>query len=897
MLFSVMQVFSSEATITDVDSSVVTSLHITVDVDTNTSEIITPEVDGTTLISTTDTGGARIIEYSGDQSMEMYLDILQGIQYTNTADEPTSGTVVLLVQVFTLNATSGGQAGSNIAQATIDILPVNDNDPVFSEPAYTAMVSEAASVGETVLRVVATDADLYGSGGITYEIEGSSEEFEINSITGVIATARNLDAENTSSYELVVIASDNYRDSPRSSAASVFILVTDINDHPPVFSSSQYFGSVRENAAGGYTVVSITATDNDITSANNDITYELLTNEIGSGSGAGDLTPLPPHQTTPLPFTIDSMTGEISVAEGAEIDFETVTEYSLEVLATDSGEPPLTASADVLISVVNLNDEPPIFTQNQYTGSVSDDSIAGTFILTVSATDADSVGIAYSITGSEYLDIDSFTGEVTLKMPVDFIGTPSLMATVIANDTGSPPLIGEAEIVINVVNVNNNPPIFSQDSYTFSASEGTMLETVVNATDADEDTITYLITEGDEGTFSLDAVTGVLTTVSTLDYETQSVYQLTVAATDDLFTSHAIITIEVEDINDNPPVFTSSQYSASIPESLSLGSYITQVSAVDADTGTNAAIIYSITGSGEIFTIEQDTGIIRIDEEVDFESDSGPFLVQVAATNTEPPFFNTSATVVILVSDSNDNHPILSLDTLSYDYFEGSPPLHIASSITITDADSSSHLLASCEVTLERGECLLESSELRETCGDCDSTCGEVVAVTDTPTSIESTIQVHPTGQVVRFSGDLSEIDYQSLLSTLTYVSLAPEPAPGRRSVFVQCHDRNHSSNILELSLNLIPVNDNPITIVTDSRRLTLREGDPPLLVASGDSVVLTDRDFNPQVSWLRVTLVGARDPDRESLSLEDGVQSGLDITVNQTNPLEIYQVFCPAYT
>ena len=872
-----------------------TSLLITVIEETPGSSFITPPVDGTTQTSTPGPNGGREIVYSGEQPVEVYLEALRAVQFVNTADEPSPGTNSLLVQVFTLNQTPGDPAGSNIATATISIFAVNDNHPVFSQNVYTGVVSEAAPMGEVVVTVEASDSDFYGSTVITYEFEEQNEDFEINPTSGVITTARELDAETTSSYEFIVIASDNDGGSPRISTVSVVISVADVNDNTPVFGLSLYFASVIENAVGGQSVITVTATDSDITSPNNDITFEIQTNEIGSGSGS--LTPLPPQQVTPLPFTIDPRTGEIRVAEFAEIDFEAVSEYLLVVVASDSGDPSLTASVEVVVSVLNENDEAPVFYQPSYTGSVPEDSAVGTPILTVQAFDADSVSITYSIDNNEYLDIDPLTGVVSLTRMLDFVTTPSLTATVFANDMGSPPRIGQASVMITVVNINNNPPVFSQSSYTFSVSEDTVLEVVLVATDDDQDSLAYSIVEGPGNIFTLDTDTGSLATSPgvVLDFETQSVYLLTVAATDGVFTAHVGVTVVLEDANDNSPVFSSSQYSVTISEALPVGSFVAQATAEDADTGSNAEILYSLRDNSGFFIIEPNTGIITTAVGIDFEGNSGPFIVQVVAENTEPPFLNSSATVTILVSDSNDNHPVLSLEQLNYDYFEHSSPLPIASGISITDADSNTHLLTSCDVTLDRGECQLDTFELRETCGDCEFTCGDELGFRDQLNILESTLEVYPTGQVLRFTGNVSEAGYQSVLSTLTYVNLALEPQPGIRSVRIQCHDTHLPSNTLELSINIIPINDNPTTIVTGSQRLRFQEGDAPLPVAINAAVTLSDEDTTgAEIAWMQVSLLDFQDPVREILSITD-VGEGQEILVNQTNSLEYYQVL-PTY-
>ena len=876
--------FSSDATITDVDSSTITSLLMIVIEQPLGSEIVTPTVDGVT--STINDG---VIEYSGEQSIEAYLDLLRSIQYVNTEDEPVPGSVHLLVQVFTTNSTSGGQAASNVAEVVIEVVPLNDNDPMFSEDSYSLSVDEKSPTGQVVGTVSATDADIYSESLITYEME--SEEFDIHSTSGVITTTQILDAEMASSYQLMVIASDNDGVSPRISTVSVTISVLDLNDNSPVFNLTHYTATVTENAASGVTILTVSAIDDDIAPANNNITYELWTfgTDVGSGSGASPLTPLPPQ----LPFIIDSTSGEMRVAENAIVDYETVTEYALLVTATDSGEPPNTGSAEITVLVGDENDEFPVFTQTVYTGSVPDDATPGTPILTVVATDIDSADITYSIESTDYLEIDSLTGEVSLKRAVDFTITPSLTAVVIANDTGSPPRTGEATVSVVVVNVNNNPPVFSQDGYTVSITEGAELLVVVNATDADLDQITYISIEGFDDLFSLDATTGVisLSPGAELDYESQSLYVLTVAASDGVFTTDTSVTVEVEDANDNPPFFTSGRHVV-IPESLAMGSVVTQATAEDADSGSNAEIEYSLLNGGEIFVIETDTGIIRLQSEIDFESERGPFELQVVAKNTAPPFLNSSITITIAVSDTNDNIPFLSISSSSLTYYENSPPLPIAPSLTITDADSSSHLLTSCDVTFVRDECL----ELQKVCGDCYLACGEeLIFAQETVGNLDFEIETTTTEIAVRVFGNGTEAQYQAVLSSLTYFNQAPEPVLERRNISIQCRDQLHSSNVLDLTLDIFPVNDNPIRVESESQQLTFQEGDTSLIVGG---LTLTDLDVSAKAAWLRVSLAGSRDLVREAVSVDTdsvsggGVQVGQDIVINMTAFLQNYQVW-----
>lgn len=889
------------------DTPTVAALYIVIDQEPAGSDIILPPAGEVEMNTTTDSMGRTVLSYSGEQPMGTYLQILESLQYTNSEDEPMPGSVRLLIQVFTPSEVAGAVLASNVAEATIEIVPVNDNTPMFSQTNYSGEVDENLPSGTIVLTVEASDGDVYSGVSITYQIAGETSGFYIDSSSGDIFTSQPLDAETNSLYQLMVIASDNDGSSPQTSSILVTISVLDVNDYPPVFNRTRYVSSVRESVGGGEDVLVVTATDGDLTPANSAITYELQYSLLDGGSGSGHLTPLPPQQSAPIPFTINSTTGVIAVADGAAIDYEAVTEYSLQVVATDSGLPRLSSSAEVTIFIENENDRRPQFTQSLYIGVVAEDTAVGTAILTVSATDEDSLNITYKIEDTEYLEVDSISGVVTLNMPVDYSVTPLLTAVVVACDDGSPPLVGLANLSIEVVNINNNVPVFSEDSYIFTVIEGQPLRDQVMATDRDEDMITYSEHSGFQEMFTLNSTTGVITTLPgiDLDFETQQMYILTVEATDGIFTSSATVTVAVEDVNDNAPSFVNAQYSATIPESSAPGSSILQVKAEDRDSGSNAAIVYSISDLGGMFGIGPETGVVTLEQEVDFEVNSGPFVITVVAENSQPPFLNDTAVVIVSVSDSNDNHPILSLSTLRYSYVEDSPPIPIAADLTITDVDTHIHLLSSCEATLERGFCQLSTSELTNACGsgdsECIAVCAEEISI-DTSLGVSRPLElfavIDNTSQTLVLSGNGSETDYRTLLSSLTYFNRAPEPSLGTRRVLIQCLDGGLVSNTLVISIDVILTNDNPILIEAQPQHLSFIEGNTFLPVGQLVQLQLIDLDFDPEATWVEVTLENPRDPLRERLSVNStsvdggGVVSGLNIFVNQTSSLQNYQVW-----
>lgn len=889
------------------DTPSVAALHIIVDQQPAGSDIILPPSVEVDMNTTIDSMGRTVLSYTGEQPIGTYLQILESLQYINNENEPMPGSVRLLIQVFTPSEVSGSALASNVAEATIEVVPLNDNTPVFSLTNYSGEVEENLPSGSVVLTVEATDADIYSGASITYQIAGETSDFYIDPTSGEIFTRQPLDAETNSLYQLMVIASDNDGSSPQTSSSLITILVLDVNDHTPVFNRTHYVSSVRENAAGGETVLAVTATDGDLTPANSAITYELQYDLLDGGSGSGHLTPLPPQQSKPIPFSINPTTGVIAVVDGAGIDYEAVTVYSLQVVATDSGVPPLSSSADVTIFIENENDRRPQFTQSLYTGIVTEDSPVGTAILTVSATDEDSVNVTYKIENTEYLEVDSKSGQVTLKMAVDFSVTPVVTAVVVACDNGIPPLVGLANLSIEVMNINNNPPMFSEESYTFTVIEGQPLREQVIATDRDEDTITYSAQSGFQETFTINSTSGVITSLPgiELDYETQQLYILTIEATDGTFTSTVTVNVAVEDVNDNAPSFVDAQYSATLPESSAPGSSVVQVEAEDRDSGSNAAIVYSIANPGGVFGIGAETGIVTLEQEVDFEANSGPFVFTVVAENSQPPFWNDTTVVIVSVSDSNDNHPILSLSTLRYNYVEGSPPISIASDLTITDVDTHIHLLSSCEVTLVRGSCQLSSSELTNACGssnsECIALCAEEISIDSslgTSRPLELSIVMNDTSQTLVVSGNGSETDYQTVLSSLTYFNLALEPSLGTRQVSMKCQDGGLVSNTLVILIDVILTNDNPILIEADPQHLSFLEGNTIIPVGRLVQLRLIDLDFDPEAAWVEVTLENPREPLSERVSVNStsvdggGVVSGLNILVNQTSSLQSYQVW-----
>ena len=855
-------------------------------------------------------GGTRTITYNGTDTIEAYMSLLTSLEFFNNLDEPRVGERRLTVQLFAPTDLPGEYLTSNVAEITIDVLSLNDNDPVFSQDLYNGSVVEMSPIGTiTGVIVMATDNDIYGDTSITYDIVPPNSNFFIDPVSGVILTNAVTDAEVDSFHSFTVVAMDNDGPRSRSGSAMVYIEVIDVNDNPPAFNQSSYTVSVSESAPVQIIILRLTAEDADSSLVNSNVRYEILPPELGSGIPTDPLPESPLDPVIDVPFVIDPVTGEISLSES--LDYETTQQFSFSVQASDSGSPTMTAITQITVLVEDANDNVPRFTNAPYSVTLNESLPAPMNVLTVSAIDSDSGAngeIRYSLSGTELFAVDPLSGVVSLIMPLDYELQQSLNFTVIASDSGSPPQSAEQQALITILNVNDNSPKFSQDSYEFSIPENSMLSIEVVATDEDSDQIFFVSSSGFSPYFELDSSTGVITNTQgfTLDYETQQQFELVVEATDGLFSSFANVTINVLDQNDLEPTFVLPTYSATINESLPVGSSVLQVRATDGDSGSNAEIEYTLDSSeGSVpFSINSQTGQIIVASALDFESLPTRYTFSVMARNTAPPYFNDTAVVTIELTDTNDIRPVLSLDQINIDFIENSDAELIAANIVVTDADSADHPITLCSVILGQEFCDLPEVDI----------CHESVSVNETSaTQLGLTVTVldEIENQTVIITGSASELVYQQVLASLEYANMAEEPLPGVRSVSIQCFDGDFASNVLQISINVQLIDEFCPIIEASQLSFNYTEESGALTVGDLAKFALSDQDRTPHdtLMQLQITLRNRLDGEYEiitalstfglEISSPDSVGSGMAITpdtlsIMATGPasLSLYEQF-----
>uniref|UniRef100_A0A8D3E5A0 Cadherin, EGF LAG seven-pass G-type receptor 3 n=1 Tax=Scophthalmus maximus TaxID=52904 RepID=A0A8D3E5A0_SCOMX len=563
----------------------------------------------------------------------------------------------------------------------ITVLDENDNVPQFSEKRYVVAVKEDVRPHSEILRVSATDRDKDSNAAVHYNIiSGNSRgQFSIDSVTGEIQVVAPLDYESEREYTLRVRAQDNGRPPLSNNTGIVSVQVTDVNDNPPIFVSTPFQASVLESAPVGSSILHIQAIDTDSVD-NARLEYRLT----GTSSDT--------------PFVINSATGWVTVS--TILDRESVEHYFFGVEARDYGMPPLSATASVTITVMDVNDNRPEFLQKEYYSRLNEDAVVGTSVMTVTAVDRDvNSAVTYQITGGNTrnrfaISTAGGAGLLSLALPLDYKQERRYVLTVTASDRT---LHDTCQVHINITDANTHRPVFQSAHYSVSVNEdrppGSTV-VVISATDDDvgeNARITYFL-EDNIPQFRIDPGTGAITLQAELDYEDQMTYTLAITAKDNGIPQKSDTTyveVNVNDVNDNAPQFLSPRYQGTVSEDAPPFTSVLQISATDRDAHANGRVQYTFQngedGDGD-FTIEPTSGIVRTVRRLDRESVPFYELTAYAVDRGVPPQ-RTPVHIQVTVLDVNDNAPVFPADDFEVLVKENSVVGSVVAQITATDPD------------------------------------------------------------------------------------------------------------------------------------------------------------------------------------------------------------------
>ncbi len=558
-----------------------------------------------------------------------------------------------------------------VISVVVHVLDLNDHAPVFSQSEVSIPISESVMPGATYILPTAMDPDSGVFGVRSYSLIPRSADFGlvVTNTSGTIEDIRlalrhKLDREVQTDYTLHLVAYDG--GSPRKSGSiTIQVSVQDSNDNSPRFDNSTYVVSVLENAVPGTPVVKLHATDPD-QGLSGKVMYSLATD--GSSS-------------VPSSFQIDSNTGQIVVLE--PLDYEKEAIHNLLVTAKDSGPDSVPTHARVTVHVVDVNDHAPSVNVNPLTNNgrpeVAEDTAEGQFVAHISVVDEDGgeSGDAQCALDNDYFYMEPiYRNEYKLitKKPIDREIDSYVTLTIHCSDNGDPPLTSVQKVNITVLDINDNTPRFTRNSYSVTVKENNTVGShilTVNATDADSGSnsrVTYRLSSDARGLVRVEPGTGVIRTDGIFDYEARKYLQFTVTATDGGSpprSSSATVVLNILDVNDEAPKFDAANYNFATFENQPPNTEIGKVSATDGDSPPYNVFHYEIRAAGgvkDLFTVDKDDGRITTLNMLDREYlQNYSFLV--LAINPGFPSLTSTANITVHVADVNDNAPMFIFPT------------------------------------------------------------------------------------------------------------------------------------------------------------------------------------------------------------------------------------------
>ncbi len=553
----------------------------------------------------------------------------------------------------------------------IEIQDINDNAPNFHTKDATLKIPEVIAPGARFTLESAEDLDVGSNSLKTYSLSNNNY-FRLNvktlkdgRIVPELVVEKPLDREKESRHKLILTALDG--GNPVKSGTSVLqIIIQDINDNEPKFEVTAYKASVLERAVAGASVLKIKANDLD-EGLNGEIQYLFATH-----------TP----ENVKNVFSMNAETGEITVI--GKLDYETKNSYTFDVCAKDKGNPELEGQSSVQIDIIDENDNPPEIILTSLPSPVPENATVGTVVALITVKDLDSGNngkVELIVSPDVPFKLKPFHNHYSLITDslLDREAHSEYNVEILAMDSGVPPLKTAKTVTVKILDVNDNPPLFSQSSYNVYINENNMpgvsLFSVI-ASDIDQHKnalLTYSILDSisnhvpASSYFYINSENGTIYCISTFDYEKVQLFNVVVQAKDHgspSLSSNTTVHVFISDQNDNAPAviypFTSmgSVTHQRMPRSAKAGHLVTKVTAVDADSGHNAWLFYRLAEATDasLFSVSLHTGEVRTKRAVSEHDESSQRLLIEIKDNGEP-IQSTTVTVDILMEDGF-NEPI-----------------------------------------------------------------------------------------------------------------------------------------------------------------------------------------------------------------------------------------------
>ena len=700
----------------------------------------------------------------------------------------------------TIEATDG--TFMNAVTINVNVSDVNDNAPIFTNLPTSVIVSEGTPVGMELYQVTAEDFDLNAI--IQYSLLNYTDIFVINSTTGAISLSNSLDYEQTQEYTLTIQALDS---APPSMTSHEILFIRVLNENePPQFDPEVYIVEVDESS---FIRIALNASDPE----NETLFYSF--NEPTSS------------------FNIDPLTGIVFSTNAS--DYENQQQINLTVQVMDSGNN--FSTAYIFITVLDLNDNSPMFDGGPYSIAVSEDAPVNFIIATVTATDADSSSngvVTYDIAQGNndgIFRIDPNNGSIILTSSVDFETTSSYNLTVTAVDMGTPALTGTVIVQVSITDVNDRPP---------ELAIFTSLVTYTETSNALSIASGLIIVDSDG---PLHPLMGAAIILDAGECRLSS--------------------DELQDACQQQESWCVSHCA----ERLTFNRDLLSVYGLTEQPSSTDHTIF-ITGNaseGDYTRVLRTFAYVNFADEPYAGDRTVSFQVTDDQNNTNRIGESNILNVTVRVQLIDEYCPVISsaLDTVTF--VEGSNSTSVGQNVvfSVTDRDREPHkMLNMLEITLRNRQA------------------EESISVTES-SSLLVTSQMSGPDLTVRVQGAATVELYRQVLQTLEYTNTQDEPSLDQRLIVISPFVVERlSCTSYNIMINITPINDNPPLLTTDTQTVNYAEGSGALMFAQSVGLRLTDLDHNDifNITSAEVVLTSVQDGNSEIIGFSTAPPDGTDL-------------------
>ncbi|ELU04390.1 hypothetical protein CAPTEDRAFT_156034 [Capitella teleta] len=562
-----------------------------------------------------------------------------------------------------------------IIKVEVIIRDLNDNSPEFPSSRVKLLIPESSPLGRPGFSIEgARDRDTGQLGVQRYALRTESSLFDLNAHRNLdgsfdlhLILNGSLDHETDSEHYVTIVAYDGGTPA-KSGSVIIEIEVTDANDNSPRFAQSSYDKTILEDISPMTAIIQVEANDPD-QGMNGAIEYSFASE---SQELFGQI------------FRIDNVSGEIFLQSGMNYALEE--EYDLVVQAQDQGEDALRDFCQVHVMVEDVNNHSPIITVNTLTptenAQVKENTPRGAFVAHIKGDDQDrgqNGQVACTLDDGNFQLISLLPSEYKIISSVTFDReiVASYDINIVCQDGGHPALQSTRKLVVNIIDENDHSPVFSHDSYTQRVTENSppgLLVATMTASDRDSGknaNVTYDLvnpqgqTQGPD-LVKIDPLSGVITTLVSLDREAYSRHLFRVIAMDGgspQQSSTTTLTLSIDDVNDEAPVFSQSAYSFGTFENQGNGTEIGMLSAHDLDLPPFNTYEFALMPMKSehygTFHIDIHSGRITTRRVLDREVTPAYYLNAIVFDKLKPEL-SSSVSVTVYVADRNDNSPSVS---------------------------------------------------------------------------------------------------------------------------------------------------------------------------------------------------------------------------------------------